>query len=107
MSEERVPEIVLTKKLPQEKGKKSLKIELFPARLWSDKFGPSSPMRGKCQFYSWNRDEFDVDKEHISISSMRHLFFRIRVNGKWFSKSSQYEFYDSECGYIYLRFQEL
>lgn len=102
MSEERVPEIVLTKKLPQKLGKKSLKIELFPARLWSDKFGPSSPMRKQCAFYSKEMGYNEADLLLRSSDAVK--FYRIRIEGCWVMKPEyRYSFYDENYAYQILK----
>lgn len=86
MREERLSCASLTLKLPQYRGKKSVKIELFPAKQWSfvlrpgqgrgcGNVSPPLPCRGQ------DRAEYYSER------------FRVQVNGKWFKKKrKQYVF---------------
>lgn len=81
MSEERTPVMVITVKVPKSHGNKTLKIELFAASDFQNQWNP---------YQGW--------KFHPTVPGMRSprdvYFmerFRLRINGKWFSKKAKYQ----------------
>ena len=99
MSEERKPTIVLNEILPLISGRISLKIEAYRADQWSEKFHTSSPTRKNCQFFG-SVDGSSVVPYTPRRSMDANRFFRLRVNGKWYSKyGKQYEFYPKSHAY--------
>lgn len=79
MSDPRRATLVLTKKLPQKRGKKSVKIELYPAELWSQRIRPESKSRAKVRI-------FDPEPRKAYKTSDLSGFFRLKIDGRiWLS----------------------
>lgn len=98
MSDNRVPTLVLLKKLPQKEGKilSTIKIEAFPARLWADKLRP----------WSKSRQQVRIDGSECLIICPRDLegLYRVRVNDVWFCvQDGKYFFMSEEKIYDLLR----
>lgn len=79
MSEHRPPIRISLHRLPEIQGKKSIKIEYFPARFWREHvhlhtrlFAPRLPFRND------DRNQYFAER------------FRIRVNGSWYCEGGKY-----------------
>jgi hypothetical protein len=76
MSDPRHPGTVLIKKLPGKQGKKSVKMELYRAELWTERVLLSSKSRPKVRV-------FDPEPRCVYNSRSLKGFYRLKVNGKW------------------------
>ena len=79
MSEHRPATRVSLHRLPEIQGKKSIKIEYFPAKFW----------REYCRLYTEQfapRLPFRNDERNLYFQER----YRIRVNGTWFRGDARY-----------------
>jgi hypothetical protein len=85
MSDPRKEWLILTKKLPRKRGKKSVKIELYPAELWSERIRPESKSRANVRL-------FDPEPRKAYKTSDLAGFFRIKIDGRKWLRLEGYDY---------------
>lgn len=100
----REPVLKLAKERPQNSGRfrKELVIELYPARQWLEKYGPSSDQRKNCMFY--HKDSQYCAAGSLLKSSNADWCYRLMVNGKWYQQDGyRYSFFTEDFAYKLLK----
>jgi hypothetical protein len=102
----RSPSQKLIKKLPQKRGNfaTTLKIELWPALEWWDKFSSMAAKRRDCAFFKKESAWGPWVQTGVYSASDAKNYYRISVNGKFYSETGhQYEFWIDDKAYELLR----